>query len=100
MAVAQLPATIVGGVGEQAVEAVSANLPGMLGGLALRDHDDEAAEILRGEVIRFVGSVRVGSNVKKFLTPPQMLDYLLAMRSNCSTHSLGGTNATSLCCTQ
>ena len=48
--VAQLPATTLGGVGEQAVEAASASLSGTLGGLTLRDDNDEAAEVLRGEV--------------------------------------------------
>ncbi|CAM9180685.1 unnamed protein product, partial [Laminaria digitata] len=52
VAVAQLPATTLGGVGEQAVEAASAPLPGMLGGLALRVDDDEVAEILRGEALK------------------------------------------------
>ena len=48
--VAQLPATTLGGVGKQAVKAVSASLSGTLGGLTLRDDNDEAAEVLRGEV--------------------------------------------------
>ena len=48
--VAQLPAITLGGVGEQAVEAASASLSGTLGGLTLRDDNDEAAEVLRGEV--------------------------------------------------
>ena len=54
--VAQLPATTLGGVGEQAVEAASASLSGTLGGLTLRDDNDEAAEVLRGEVQALEGT--------------------------------------------
>ncbi|CAM9968674.1 unnamed protein product [Laminaria digitata] len=50
VAVAQLPATTLGGVGEQAVEAASASLSEVLGGVILRGDDDEAAGVLRGEV--------------------------------------------------
>lgn len=58
--VAQLPATTLGGVGEQAVEAASASLSGTLGGLTLRDDNDEAAEVLRGEVNACCGSNKNG----------------------------------------
>lgn len=60
MAVAQLPATILGGVGEQAVEAVSASLPGMMGRLTLRGDNSKAAEVQQGEV--WVRVLVVGSN--------------------------------------
>ncbi|MEP5350938.1 MAG: hypothetical protein ABJZ75_01165, partial [Luteolibacter sp.] len=49
VAVAQLPASTLG-VGEQAAEAAFGSLPGMLGGVTLRADDDEAAEVLHGEV--------------------------------------------------
>ena len=58
VAVAQLPVTTLGGVGEQAAEAALASLPGMLAGPTLCADDDEAAEVLRGEVIRAAGSIR------------------------------------------
>ena len=54
--VAQLPATTLGGVGEQAVYAASASLSGTLGGLTPRDDNDEAAEVLRGEVQALEGT--------------------------------------------
>ncbi|CAM9393730.1 unnamed protein product, partial [Laminaria digitata] len=45
VAVAQLPATTLGGVGGQAGEAASAGLSGMLGGLTLRGDNDDAAGV-------------------------------------------------------